>query len=720
MQPDTLLEKVFPRLKPAQKSALTRLGLQTVRDLLFYFPSRYGTIANTKTIGALSQGEQTTIIGTISGVKTSKGFRTKMTMAEAKITDHTGSIKAVWFNQPYIAPMLKGTATAKFHGRVNERKGELYLSNPEFEKADGMPIDVGDSLFRDGENVPFDFPVYSETRGITSKWFYHAIGKILLSNVVDMLEDPLPKDLRTRYHLPALKTALVWIHAPKKQADAETARKRFAFEEIFYIQLARKCARREYEKMPAFAVAPSEKEINQFVANFPFPATAAQKKSIKDIFGDLKRGHPMARLLEGDVGSGKTAVAAAAAYAIVTTPPEGAPSARLEVAYMAPTEILARQHFSSFINFFKGMGVEVGLITGSECRKFPSKTSPDESTHISKTQFLKWVAEGTIPIVVGTHALIQKTVQFKNLALVVIDEQHRFGTRQRFALTQKGAAEKPVPHLLSMTATPIPRTLALTIYGDLDLSLLDELPKGRHYPETKIVPPNKRESTYEKIRGELKAGRQCYIICPRINLPDPEKEFALYAKSVKEEAARLKKNIFPEFEIGMLHGKMTPKEKETAMRDFSEGKTNILVATSVVEVGVNVPNATVIVIEGAERFGLSQLHQLRGRVMRSTHHPYCYIFTDSGAKTTADRLKALATAKNGFELSELDMRLRGAGTLSGEKQWGISDLGMEAIKNIKLVEAARNESEALLKNDPTLAVNPLLKEKSAATATHFE
>ncbi|PIP73964.1 MAG: ATP-dependent DNA helicase RecG [Candidatus Lloydbacteria bacterium CG22_combo_CG10-13_8_21_14_all_47_15] len=720
MQPETTLEKVFLRLKPAQKTALKRLGLETVRDILYYFPSRYGTIAHTKTIDTLSAGEQATVIGNISGIKTSKGFRTRVAMAEAKITDHTGSVKAVWFNQPYIAPMLHGMSTGTFHGRVNERKGELYMSNPEFEKTDGLPIDVGDSLFSNGENVPFDYPVYSETKGITSKWFYHAIGKILQSGALDEIPDPLSESILSRYSLPALKTALFWIHTPKKRADAESARKRFAFEEIFCIQLARKRARREYENMPAFAVRPSEKEVQKFVSRFPFPATDAQKKAVTNIFADLKQGRPMARLLEGDVGSGKTAVAAAASYAIVTTAPEDAPSARLEAAYMAPTEILARQHFASFIDFFKDTGVPVGLITGSECRKFPSKTNPNESTHVSKSQFLKWVSEGLIPIVVGTHALIQKTVQFKNLALVVIDEQHRFGINQRFALTQKGSGKKPVPHLLSMTATPIPRTLALTIYGDLDLSLLDELPKGRQYPETKIVPPNKRASTYEKIRETLTAGRQCYVICPRINEPDPEKKYALYAKSVKEEAVRLKKNIFPEFEIGILHGKMTPKEKDAAMRDFSDGKTRILVATSIVEVGVNVPNATVIVIEGAERFGLSQLHQLRGRVMRSTHRPYCYIFTDSGAQNTANRLKALASAKNGFELAELDMSLRGAGTLSGERQWGVSDIGMEAIKNLKLVEAARSEVLHILTNDPSLAAHPALKEKAEAVAVHFE
>jgi len=365
------------------------------------------------------------------------------------------------------------------------------------------------------------------------------------------------------------------------------------------------------------------------------------------------------------------------------------------------------------------MPVQVGLITGSGCRKFPSKVNPDGWTAISRPQLLKWVANGEIPILIGTHALIQKTVKFKNLALVVIDEQHRFGTMQRRKLVRK---DNIAPHLLSMTATPIPRTLALTIYGDLDLSLLAEMPQGRKEIITEIIPPDKREETYEKIRKELQAGRQLFVICPRIFEPDPEKELALNAKSAVAEAKRLKKEVFPEYEIGLLHSKMSKEKKEEVMQAFAENKLNILCATSVVEVGVNVPNATMIIIEGAERFGLSQLHQLRGRVIRSTYQAYCYIFAEAKSEKTLARLKALKTAKNGFELSELDLSLRGAGLLSGGKQWGISDLGMEAIKNIKMVEAARSEAIRFIEKDPELSEYPLLKEKvrEKAGEFHFE
>ena len=327
---------------------------------------------------------------------------------------------------------------------------------------------------------------------------------------------------------------------------------------------------------------------------------------------------------------------------------------------MAPTEILAEQHFQSFIGYFKHLPINIGLITGSGCKKFPSKVDPTGTTAISRAQLLKWAANGEIAILIGTHSLIQKTVKFKELAYVIIDEQHRFGTMQRGTLVRK---DHRAPHLLSMTATPIPRTLALTIYGDLDLTLLDEMPKGRKEVLTEIVVPGKREEVYEKVRQELRDGRQAYVICPRIDEADPDKASALRVKSVKEEAARLKKNIFPEYEIDVLHGKLLPKEKEEVMRRFANHETDILVATSVVEVGVNVQNATVIIIEGAERFGLAQLHQLRGRVLRSTHQAYCYCFADSKTKQSLDRLKALKTAKNGFELSELDLSPRNGGAL---------------------------------------------------------
>ena len=590
-----------------------------------------------------------------------------------------------------------------------------------------MPIDMHDTLFtKNGiPNAGFSYPIYAETRGITSKWFYHAIEKIFKDKTLDNIEDYVPEEILKKYHLPTLKSALVWIHKPKNKNDAESARKRFAFEEVFCIQLERQHDKFEYKKNKSFQINPNEKDVQNFLKRFPFELTNSQKKSISTILADMEKTFPMSRLLEGDVGSGKTAVAATAAYVTQNQRPfdftQGKPQTfgSLQTAYMAPTEILATQHFESFIEYFKHLPINIGLITGSGCRKFPSKINPNGWTTISRAQLLKWVANGEIPILIGTHALIQKTVKFKKLALVVIDEQHRFGTAQRRKLVRK---DNIAPHLLSMTATPIPRTLALTIYGDLDLSLLEEMPLGRKQIITEIITPNKRKETYEKIRQELKTGRQLYVICPRIFEPDPEKELALNVKSTVKEAKRLKKEVFQEYEIGILHSKMSKERKEKVMQEFTEGKINILCATSVVEVGVNVPNATVIIIEGAERFGLAQLHQLRGRVIRSTHQAYCYIFAEAKAEKTIARLKALKTAKNGFELAELDLTLRGAGELGGTKQWGITDLGMEAIKNIKMVQAARTEAITLIEKDPELSRYPLLKQKvhQKTAEFHFE
>ena len=726
----------FSRLNPIQKTALKKLGIITIRDLLYHFPTRYGDTKETRNISSLIHGDTAVIFGKISGLKTSKGFKTKIPMADGWVEDESGKIHCVWFNQPYLAKMTKEGSLVRIEGKVSERKKdkELYFSNPKIETIEKLPIGVGDSLFGDESKAHTLYPVYPESRGITSNWMYHKISIIFKSRIIDTLIDPIPEEIIKKYNLPSLKTALIWIHTPVKDNDAISARKRFAFEEVFFIQLEKQQARKKYQKNPSFKIETEKNKVDEFIKRFPFEATLAQRNSIETILNDFKKDYAMSRLLEGDVGSGKTAVAAATAYSIVSNRPKGQNYGNLEVAYMCPTEILATQHFESFIQYFSYLGIQVGLITGSGCRKFPSKINPKGWTDISKNQLLKWVENGEIPILIGTHALIQKNVKFKNLAYVIIDEQHRFGLKQRATLVQKellGLTAKSiqknshprVPHLLSMTATPIPRTLALTIYGDLDLTLLDQMPHGRKPIITEIVKPNERELIYEKIRKELKDGRQAYVICPRIDEPDPDKEMAINAKSVKEEAKRLKKSIFPEYEIGILHSKMRPKEKDDVMMNFKKGEINILCATSVVEVGVNVPNATIIIIEGAERFGLAQLHQLRGRVIRSNHQAYCYIFTETQSLKTIERLTALKTAKNGFELAEYDLKFRGAGELSGSKQWGISDIAMEALKNIKMVEAARTEAEHIVEEDENFNQWPEIKnnlKNRAEEVKHFE
>lgn len=717
MKLEDKLEENF-RLNDLQKKGLKKIGIFSVSDLLFYFPARYGSSGEVHSISNLVVGEKAVVFGKIRNLETMKAFRKKIPMAKGIVEDATGKIEVVWFNQPYIAKIIKEGSLVKVEGTVSEKNGRLHISNPAIEEVPEISASSKESLFgKDGPELTL-YPVYPETRGITSLWIYHTIQKILKAGILEQVIDPIPEDILKKYNLPSLKSALVWIHAPQNENDGAAARKRFAFQEIFFIQLSKMQERKRNEKNSAYKIDPDPKEIEPFIKRFPFPLTHAQEKAVKDIFSDLKRGRPMSRLLEGDVGSGKTAVAASAVYATTITEPEGQNYRRLQSAYMAPTEILARQHFYSFIKYFSHMPINVALITGSGCEKFPSKLNPLGTTHISRSQLLKWVANGEIPILIGTHALIQKSVKFKNLGLVIIDEQHRFGTSQRQKLARK---EGIIPHLLSMTATPIPRTLALTLYGDLDLTLLDEMPAGRKKIETEIVLPNGREEIYEKVRKGLEAGRQAYVICPRINEPDPDKEKAIYAKSVKEEAKRLKKDIFKEYEIGIMHSKMKPAEKEKIMKDFEDHKIDILVSTSVVEVGVNIPNATVIIIEGAERFGLSQLHQLRGRVLRSNHQAYCYVFAETKSDKTVDRLKALQTAKNGFELSEMDLKLRGAGELYGNKQWGLTDIAMDALKNIKMVEAARTEAKEIVEKDFELKNYPLLKEKmETKKEIHFE
>src|SRR3989344_4319735 len=450
MLPSDFLTTHF-RLDEPHKKALKRLGIATVEQLLLHLPQRYEDVSDIQAVGSLVKGQDAIIFGQIGGLNTRKSWKSKVPISEGWVEDGTARMKIMWFNQPYIAKMLTDGMYVKLVGKVAGDEGKLYLTNPEIEKLDSLPIDRHDSIFNNTSNLDETiYPVYRETKGVTSKWFFHTVQKCFGAGILDKLEDPIPEEILKRYNLPVLQTALQWIHTPKKAEHAQSARKRFAFEEVFYIQTAKARERAQISVTSSYVVVTDKKHIEAFTSRFPFPLTNAQKKSIDDILTDFSGKHPMSRLLEGDVGSGKTAVAATTAYAVATSrPPEGAAAklqyGNLQVAYMAPTEILAKQHFESFIGYFKHL-----------------------------------------PILIGTHALIYKSVEFKHLAHVIIDEQHRFGTNQRRALAKK---DERMPHLLSMTATPIPRTLALTVYGDLDISLLDEMPKGRKPIITKIFTP---------------------------------------------------------------------------------------------------------------------------------------------------------------------------------------------------------------------------------------
>ncbi len=523
MQASDLLTQHFTRLKPDQKKALEKLGVRTIRDLLYHFPARYEAGGPTGTIAGAQIGTDVTLYGTIRKPEAKKAWKSKRPMAEAWLEDASGRIKLRWFSQPYMAKMLHEGMVVKATGKVTGTSSSRYLANPEIDKSVVEPDAVHESLFVAGALPEADqlYPIYPESKGISSLWFTHAVRKIIAEKAHERIADPFPPEVLARYNLPTLATALVYVHAPKKYSDAEGARKRFAFEEVFSIQLAMQRERAQSREEIALPVEVDRTALQSFVNSFPFPPTNAQSRAMERVITDFEASHPMRRLLEGDVGSGKTAVAAATAYMVATSRPpvHGAVGAQavvkrrdagfLQVAYMCPTEILAKQHFSTFVSYFKDHPIPIGLITGSECRKFPSKVRGEESAKVSRAQFAKWVANGEIPIVIGTHALVYKSLEFQNLAYVIIDEQHRFGKAHRQKLAKKGGVS---PHLLSMTATPIPRTLALTIYGDLDISLLDEMPIGRKPVITEVLGPEKREEAYERVRTELTNGRQAYVI----------------------------------------------------------------------------------------------------------------------------------------------------------------------------------------------------------------
>jgi len=688
---------------------LEKLGIKTVRDLLHHFPVRYDDFSKIYTIAELEPGQQATIQGTIEEVHVRHSFRRGMEIVEAVIADQTGSVRAVWFNQPYLANVLKAGRTANFAGKVSvSEEGELYLSHPVHEllRSDGRTT----TMRHTGRLVP----VYPETRGLTSRGIRFVVQSVFKRDpkLVEWIPDPILEE----FHFPNIDDAIRHIHFPDDIEEAARAKTRFSFEELFLLQLFNIRQKSKLAAQKAPAIATDVERIKELLAQLPFELTASQKKSLWEIAQDISRERPMNRLLQGDVGSGKTVVAAIAAII--------AADHGLQTAFMAPTEILARQHFETmkklFVRFENGDARNrppVGLLTGTNAVVFYEK---DIETKVSKAEFREKAESGDVKIIFGTHALIQKSVAFHKLGLVIIDEQHRFGVRQRAELlgqkTQKGT-KVPIPHFLSMSATPIPRTLMLTVFGDLDLSLITELPAGRKPIETKIVSPIERNATYDFVRKEVQAGRQVFVICPRIDpseLSDSPDIRKLELKSVKEEFEKLSKKVFPDLRIAMLHGQMKGKEKEDVMKKFAAREFDILVATSVVEVGVDIPNATIMLIEGADRFGLAQLYQFRGRVGRGEHQSYCFLMADSKSESANARLKAIMEADNGFELAEKDLELRGPGQFFGEAQTGLPDIAMEALRNPELVQGSRAAALKILVEQPTLVKYPALRLKMEA------
>ena len=669
--------KIHKRIIPA----LRRLGIKTVRDLLFHFPARYDDFSNCKKISDVALGETATIRGMIERVSAHRTAHKQITLTEARVRDETGALAAVWFNQPFLLRTLCAGTAVSLSGKIARGPKGLYLQNPAYEKMISSKVNAGDAP---GIHTGGFVAVYPETRGITSRWLRFLIKSLI--GYRRELEDSLCEETRVRHGLPMLHEALITMHFPATRLAAEHARRRFAFEKILLFQLRALRERTRLKIASAPSIGLNVALLKKFVGSLPFRLTDAQRRSIWEIARDMTHAHPMNRLLEGDVGSGKTVGAAAAALL--------ATKAGFRAVLMAPTEILARQHHETLNRLLAPFDIGAGLLTASEKRMENSS------------------------LLVGTHALIQKGARFENLGLVIVDEQHRFGVEQRAQLIagnqKSGTGEKTLPHFLSMTATPIPRTLALTVYGDLDLSILDEMPQSRKSVITKIVKQEERTQAYQFIRDEVRRGKQVFVICPRIEAGKNIQEMSARelagtdVKTVKEEYGKLSGKIFPDLSIAMLHGKMKSKEKEIVMEKFRSRAVDILVSTSVVEVGVDIPNATIMMIEGAEWFGLAQLHQFRGRVGRGKDQAHCFLFpTEDGVASR--RLRALVDAKNGFELAEKDLKIRGSGELWGTQQWGVSHDIVEALADSRLVHAAREEARLLAAASPDLLRYPALR-----------
>jgi ATP-dependent DNA helicase RecG len=626
-------------------------------------------------------------------------------MTVAKLTDLKGkAIQIKWMHQPYIAKMTKDAAAVALTGSISHYNEKPTMLNPEISTLSSMPIDSHDSLFGDKAQALFGSPVYKETKGLSSLWLHHTVKKFLSDKLLDSLPDPIPQKTRARLNLPSLKTALIWIHSPQNEIHAMTAQKRFAFEELFLIQAEQQITKKLYESHYTHTYSIEPADIDSFIATWPYKPTGAQARAIKRITTDIISPAPMMRLLQGDVGSGKTAVAAATAYGIISNKPAKQTYGAMQVAYMAPTEVLATQLFEGFIEFFAHMPIKIAQVTGSGCRVFPSKSNPNTWTSVSRSQVSKWIENGEIEIVIGTHALISKKTKFKHLGLIIVDEQHRFGTKQRRKLVEKTDSS---PHYLSMSATPIPRTLALTIYGDLELSVLDEMPPGRKTVKTSLKSEEDWDEIVRFLGKQLSAGRQAYAICPRIKESAKREELSSEEKSKKQaynvthmRQRLMKEKIFSGARIEVLHSKLKKADIARIMKEFSAGLINVLVSTSVVEVGVNVPNANTIAIFGSDRFGMSQLHQLRGRVIRGTHQPFCFLVPESLKEKGKARMERMVETSDGFVLAEYDLTTRGMGDFAGIKQWGVSDLGMQALMNPKLVAYTKEEAHSMVYENP--------------------
>ena len=682
----------LPGIGPKLAETMARLGLNQVGDLLWHLPSRYQDYSNLRTIRELRVGEEVTVRATVHSL-VSRRTRTGKKLTTAKLVDATGTIQAIFWN-PYIRQYLHPERTYYFSGQIKSVGGQRVLEKPEFEPASDNPTHTARIV-----------PIYPLTEGLSPRVLRKHIRQVV-ETWADRLPDPLPTDLRQRLDFPSIGEALRQIHFPENAGALQRARRRLAFEELLVIQLGVLGQHRAWQSKPAQPIPLTDEALAPFLDLLPFQLTAAQQRVLDEIRGDLARDFPMTRLLQGDVGSGKTVIAAAAMWAAVVN--------HAQAALMAPTEILAEQHarkladlFGQMVNPHTGWPVRVALLTGSVQGK-------------KRAALLEALAVGEIDILIGTHALIQEGVRFRDLAVVVVDEQHRFGVAQRAALREKGAqfndptgpGAGKTPHTLVMSATPIPRTLALTIYGDMDVSVIDELPPGRQPIETYWVKPDKRPRIYQFIRKQVAEGRQAFIIYPLVEESDQLEDVG----AAVAEHKRLQQKVFPDLRVGLIHGRMTGKEKDAVMRAFAAGEYDVLVSTAVVEVGIDVPNASVMVIENADRFGLSQLHQFRGRVGRGPYQSYCILIAEPKSAAGEERMRAMVRTQDGFELAEIDLRMRGPGEFFGARQSGLPDLQLARLSDTRLLALARQEAQAILETDPDLSrpEHRLLAQRAAA------
>jgi ATP-dependent DNA helicase RecG len=672
--------KVLPGIGPKNAQNLEKLGLHKLEDLLYFFPRRYDDFSKMKPINQIRFGEELSVAGTVqkSQLREIKGNRT---LFEAVISDGTGSLRVSWFNQPWLEKNLRPGVQVVLSGKVDMYLGRLCMNNPEWELLDQEHLHTNRIV-----------PVYPLTAGVSQK----VLRRLMYQTVnfwAARIADFLPDEIRSAGDLLPLSQAIRQIHFPDSDTNLNLARQRLAFDEIFLIQLGVLRQKQNWQNRTAQIFEISDEWLTTQINRLPFPLTNAQHRAIREIRADLSSGRPMNRLLQGDVGSGKTVVAALA-IAMVTT-------SGMQAALMAPTSILAEQHYRSFQKLFvRSDEDDSAPFNAAEVRLLVGDTPEKEKQEIREA-----LAAGEIKLLIGTHALIEDPIEFKHLQLAVIDEQHRFGVAQRSALRAKGDN----PHLLVMTATPIPRSLALTIYGDLDLSVMDEMPAGRQPIETHIFTPLERERAYSFIRAQIRQGYQAFIIYPLVDQEQSETEDALAAV---QQQQRLQNEIFPDLKIGLLHGRMRPEEKEQVMRKFRDREFHVLVSTSVIEVGVDVPNATVMLIEGANRFGLAQLHQFRGRVGRGNAKSYCILIPDNEDAAENERLSAMVETNDGFVLAERDLQQRGPGEFLGTRQAGFADLKIANLTDVHTIEKARNLAQQLFEKDPQLSdprYQPLLE-----------